>query len=282
MRLKADPLAIFANDKSPLGLHVRTRWMAECLALAADVKGCITTILTGQSGDGSWRGSVPGTIQNLFSLWLLARRPDEGINAALDWLLEVKHPPMRYACNDGATYDNLFFRTTRSDRAGLRKPSGVPFTSGCSGFVKTGAALFFAAQFGRADDDRVWGAYRSLDRTAQVRHGRLCCGSCANNILLAFAAHPHFGRSKGMAAAVAYLSHQQKPTGEWGRGVPLFPTFFIVSHLQSRNATSQFESALRRIQRMQNRDGTWGRTQKALWTFLVLDSLERKQVDWEV
>ncbi len=149
MKLKANPRTFLTNNDSPFSLHAQKRWLQKNPSLDNKRKKILDTILKTQSADGSWDGLVLPTIQNLFSLWLLQEEPNEQIHAALDWMLETDHPPMQCTSTDGAPYDNLFFRTTREDNRALLRISGVPFTQGCSGFVKMGAALFFACVFGR-------------------------------------------------------------------------------------------------------------------------------------
>jgi hypothetical protein len=276
MKLKADPLGIFEEDDSPIALHARRRWMDGAGRAGLLARETVMQIGSTQSADGSWDGSVSSTIRNLFSLWLLAGLDSRVITKALDWLLEVDHPPMKQERENGATYDGMFFRTTRRDREELRRPQPVPFTPGCSGFVKTGAALFFAGQFGRGDDERVRKAFSSINRTARARQGRLCTGSCASNIHIAMAAHPQERRSEGMKAVLAYLSGKQKPIGSWEDGIPFFPTLWMLSYLNSRAANAAFRLALGRVQRSQSRDGYWGRSRKQLDSFLVLDSLSQK------
>jgi ABC-type multidrug transport system fused ATPase/permease subunit len=67
------------------------------------------------------------------------------VKDALNWMLETELPPFKSELRNGG-YNDLFLRTTRRDHSEMRKMSGLPFTSGCSGFVKTGAALYFAAK----------------------------------------------------------------------------------------------------------------------------------------
>lgn len=281
MKTKADPLAIFRESNSPIALHVRKRWMGGAGRAVALAGGTVKHLEDKQAEDGSWNGTVAHTIQNLFALWLLLERADRSVNRALDWMLETGYPAMQCPRENGATYSNMFFRTSRHDRQELRRLMHLPFTSGCSGFVKTGAALFFAVEFGRAGDERVEQAFASINRTAQVRNGRLCSGPCANNIHLALAVHPRYSGGAGMARVLSWLERQIKPTGSWDKGIPFFPTFWMLAHLKSRKSNELFRQALVRVERSQNSDGTWGRGQKLLDTFLVLDSLSRKGIELE-
>ncbi len=276
MKLKSDPLGIFEADDSPIALYARNRWMNGSGRVAALARDTVRRIEAAQSPDGSWEGAVAPTIQHLFSLWLLSGQAIPAAAKAVAWLCEAKHPPLELDCRDGATYSGMFFRTTRRDHEELRKLRTVPFTPGCSGFVKTGAALFFAAQFGRATSDRMKRAFVSVNRTAKVRRGKLCTGSCANNLHLALAGHPRQRQGPGMAHVLNYLARAQTPAGSWANGLPFFPTLWALSHLNSRAADALLLPAFRRLQRTQNRDGSWGRSQRQLFTFLALDALSRK------
>jgi hypothetical protein len=280
LRLKADPLPIFREADSPVALHVRQRWLGDD-ARASDLAGeTVARIEAAQGADGSWDGSCARTIENLFSLWLLLERKDPCVQKALDWLMETGRPPLHLPQENGATYNNLFFRTSRRDNTDLQRLTDVPFTPGCSGFVKTGAALFLATQFGLAGDDRVEKAFRSAVQTAKARNGRLCRGSCGNNINLALAVHPRHSRGPGMGCVLSWLERHMAPTGSWDQGIPFFPTLWVLAHLRSPKAGRLFRRALVRVARSQNSDGSWGRRQKLLDSFLVLDSLKRKGIEY--
>ncbi len=275
MKLKANPYAVFETGDSPIVIHAQRRWMGGDRADRVLAGRIIAELRKGQSEDGSWSGSVARTLESLYALWLLLDEGDRSTAKGVDWLLEVGHPPMRCPCRDGATYDGLFFRMRRGESDALRHLHGVPFTPGCAGFVKTGAALFFASAFGQGDSQRVAGAYESLTRVVKVRQGRWCSGSCGNNILLAFAVHPKHSRSAAMGRAVSWLSSQQMPDGTWRRGVPFFSALAALSHVKHPLSAQQCQRALDRLERTQNHDGSWGRGQPQLNTFLVLDATER-------
>ena len=52
-------------------------------------------------------------------------------------------------------------------------------------------------------------------------------------------------------------------------------TFDVLAHLNSANARRQCMAAVEGIVRAQNKDGSWGRTQKEWDTFLVVHALNR-------
>lgn len=230
------------------------------------------------SADGSWDHSVPLTIENLFALWLLVEEVYGPIHAAIDWLLEITNPPR----TPTTRFTDFFCKNTSADNAGLRSMRNVPFTPGCSNFVKTGATLFLAMQFHRQDDEPVRKAYARVNQRAIEGNGRLCSGSCAHNLRLAMAVHPHYRKAEGMHHVLDYLFQHQQETGSWSAGIPFYPTLYLLSYLNVPMANSLFEKALARVQRSQRKDGSWGTNQKERDTFLVMDSLLRKGVEWTV
>jgi len=270
MKTWRDPVVAFHSDDSPVGLHVRANWLGDSSARAKAARAA-HDLRRAQEGDGSWRASVATTLQKLFDLWLLSPSADQSAHRALDWLLEVGHEPRPYAC-----YPGLFFhRMGRGDRAALRDMKGVPFTGGCCGFVKTGAVLFLATLFDKSHAHVVEG-YRTVEAHAKRSNGRLCSGSCANNLKLALAAHPRHRKGEGMKHIISHLAAHQTPAGSWGGGIPFYPTFYLLSFLDDRAARRQFDSALGRLRRTQNADGTWGRSNRHVATWMVLDSLKRR------
>ena len=228
-----------------------------------------------QQADGSWNGSVADTIQQLYALWLVHPVLDETAQKGLRWLLEYNRPPMRTLDETRVSYDNLFFEMARGEAPRLRVLSGVPFNSGCSGFVKTGAALFLAAGFGLAEDERVRNAYITLERIPARREGWWCSASCGANIFQAFAACPAPARGPAMALALEYLAGRQTKRGDWTGGIPFYSTFNALSRLDHPQAARMFERALPRVTGAQAANGAWGRDDQELKTFLVLDALDR-------
>jgi len=279
LKLKGEPLGILETENSPVALHARRRWMGGAGRARSLARETVKQIKSVQRKNGSWDDAVALTVQNLFALWLLVDSPDKSVMRAVDWMLEAGHPPLQYSCNDGADYSGMFFRTTRRDHAELRRLRDVPFTPGCSGFVKTGASLFFAVEFGKKGDPRVRKAFTSINRTAEIRKGRLCTGSCANNLHLALAVDQRQHKGLAVSRILACLAREQNNSGVWERGLPFYPTLWFLSHLRSRKADTLFFRALNYVRRSQNRDGSWGRSQRLLDTFLVLDSLERKKIE---
>ena len=83
-----------------------------------------------------------------------------------------------------------------------------------------------------------------------------------------------------MGCVLSWLERHMAPTGSWDQGIPFFPTLWVLAHLRSPKAGRLFRRALVRVARSQNSDGSWGRRQKLLDSFLVLDSLKRKGIEY--
>jgi hypothetical protein len=271
MQLKADPLRVFASSDSPIALHVRLTRMDGSQQDRAWAERAAVAIRKRQAEDGCWNASAGATINELFALWLLGSGPDAATGRGVDWLLETRHPlPARSEHPEG--YDRLPHRVRRRE---LRRMQDVPFTMGCSNFVKSGAALFLAAAFGQGDAARIRAVRDVFSARARQRDGRWCSGSCANNVLQGFAMDAGLARGAAMRRVLAFLAGVQSDKGGWGDGVPFYPTVYALARVPGRAAKAQLDRAVGRLVRTQNRDGSWGRTRKELCTYLALGALER-------
>ena len=276
MQLHSNPLTPFEKDNSPLSLHARLRWMNAGSRDDAKRRRAIDALLRQQSPDGSFAHSVARTIIALFDLHLLHAAPDRHTLAAINFLLETHLPPLQGIC--GGVYDGMFFRVDRPDRHALRHLRNLPFTNGCGGFVKTGAALYFAAAFHQGDPHRIATAHARINTVARQRHGRLCSGPCANNLLQACALDPTQRHQDAATLTAAYLATLQTPAGTWTRSVPFFPTLNALARLHSRPARLQFDQALSRALATQSRTGTWGRTSAPFNAYTLLDAAEARNL----
>lgn len=265
-------LSIFADSAAPAARSARARWGGGEPARWTPAP---------QRADGSWNGSVHDTIQELYAAWLsepLEGSAREAAERGVNWLLECHHPPIRGHRNaDGASYDNLFFEMEqRYEAARLRVMTGVPFGDGCSGFVKTGAALFLAQELGLGSRERVALAFESLEGIPAIRRGWWCNARCGSNIFQAYVLHP--GPALGLA--LDFLARRESSNGGWGDGVPFYPTLNALARLDDRRAAEMFARALPRVQGSRAADGGWGRSDREFKTFLVLDAFERKGIGW--
>lgn len=273
MQLQTDPLTPFLTSDSPLALHVRARCGKPRAGDRARRTQLGSEIIARQGPDGRWDACAGRTINALFALWLLGQTPGEATARGVNALLEADFPlPARSRHDEG--FDMLSCHVGRSE---LARMENVPFTMGCSLFVKTGAGLFFAARFGQGDQARIAAARKVFDTRAKApkRRGCWCSGPCANNIVQAYAASSDLAAGPAMRLVTAYLASQQRPSGEWGGEIPFYPTLFALAQVPGKKAEAQLMRAAQRLARTQNHDGTWGRSRRELCTFLALDALQR-------
>ncbi|MBI5000850.1 MAG: hypothetical protein HZB92_04900 [Euryarchaeota archaeon] len=267
MKLRHDPLRLFSASKTPVGLRTRIDFMGEHGASMA-AERIAADMLVHQRADGSW-GDTAGTIKALYDLQLLNPGGNLISRAGVRWLLEEHLPPMARRSTDDAPYNGLFFKVESYQSPVLNRMTGTPFTKGCSGFIKTGAALFLASAYGLKSHERLPPAFESLDRVIEVREGQWCSPSCSNNILQGYAAHPAAREGGAMRLAVRRLADAQRPSGDWPK-FPFYPALFALSHCEGKAAESQVKLALQRCARTQGKDGGWGRADREHASYMVL------------
>ncbi len=267
IKLPHDPLGVFKNSKTPGGLYARQKWLGQEKAEAwqRDYREVVIQLRSGQLPNGSWDNSIVSTIQRLFGLHLTVRNADASIDHAIDWLLNVE-------------LLQSFINTPKRQTEKIAPDAlhNLPFTKGCFGHFAIGAILFHATNFDREKDERVLEMYERLSQMIEKEHGRLCSGSCMNNILRAFIVHPQYAHGKAMQMAVDMLEHLQEPSGKWLSHIPFYQTVNILAHLEFGSADAQLRFAFQRLLTTQNRDGTWGKTQREWNTFLIVHAIKRK------
>jgi hypothetical protein len=279
MELRYEPYAVFKRRSNPYALYARTHWMGEPVSRVKDAtKRRVDSITKSQKKDGSWKGSVVKTVENLYVLSLLApQRSDVGVRG-VDWLLEKGEPPTVRISGDGSPYTGLPFKVGHEDVRQIYTRRDLPFHQGCSGFFKAGAALYFSGIFSKTDDERVAIAFKSLDKTLRIRGGKWCNVACSGNILRGYVAHPRKGNSSQTKRALRYMEQVQTKAGGW-KGTPFFyQAFNTIAQSDLPSARRQVARAMNRIVRTQNPDGTWGRSNTEFNTFMVLDGLHRHGV----
>jgi hypothetical protein len=261
-----DPYPIFQASLTPVGLYARQKWIGEekDSRWRCDFDVAVQQLLAGQSADGSWNQSLMTTIQRLFGLHLTVRNPAPPIDKALDWITAL------------AFKDLSRIRKDFPGQITSQDLDSLPFTTGCCGYFLVSATLFLASIFGREDDSRVLKAYEWLNEEGIKNKGRWCGWSCSNNILRAFVVHPRYSKSRATQLAVHALALAQDSSGRWPRGVPFYQTVNVLAHLDSEEANAQVKRAFTLLHQRQNKDGTWGRSQKEWNTFLVVHAMRRR------
>jgi hypothetical protein len=157
-----------------------------------------------------------------------------------------------------------------------RRLQGLPFTKGCGSLFLSGATLFLATIFGRQRDPFILSVYERFEELGKAGKGRWCGWSCSNNILRAFVVHSAYAMGESVALAVKALGEIQEDTGRWCRPVPFYQTVNALAHLNSKEADAQLDRAFKWLYKTQNRDGTWGRSDREWKTFLVVHAMKNK------
>lgn len=274
MCLKYDPLKVFAGSRTPVGLYARQKWRNENRTgqWIWDFKETVTALRANQLANGSWDNSEMTTIRRLFGLHLTVREADDTIERGLDWLLMrggfAKVPGTVGAFLTGSDQGG----TNKTDRACF---DSLPFSQGCFSHLVVCAGLFLANCFGCGEEMRVTRMYDEIAAEIESRGGRWCSVPCTANALRAFATHERYGSTKTTSMMVAYLGRRQLSSGNWMGRTPFYMTFNALAHLDSDAARGQCMAAAKRAVKVQNRDGSWGRTQKEWHTFLVVHALKR-------
>jgi len=258
---KYDPLQVFAGSKSPEGLYARQKWMHEesTESWVSDFNETVWALRAGQLENGSWKNCETNTIQRLFGLHLTVRESDDSMGRALDWLLSLDEALQGNMANE---IDETLFHS-------------LPFSNSCREHFVICAGLFLANCFGQGETREVTRLYDTVAREIEAKDGRLCNIGCTNNALRAFVVHKQYSKSRAAVLMVDYLGRCQLASGRWRGKTPFYMTFNALAHLDSANASRQCVKAVESVVRAQNKDGSWGRTQKEWNTFLVVHALNR-------
>jgi hypothetical protein len=151
----------------------------------------------------------------------------------------------------------------------------LPFSNGCFGHFAISAGLFLADCFGRGEEKKVTRLYDIIAKEVEERGGHWCSIGCTNNALRAFIKHARYSKSRTTEMMVDYLARRQLVSGKWKGQIPFYMTLNALAHLDAEEAKNQCRSAAEVLLQAQNRDGSWGRTQKEWNTFLVVHALNR-------
>ena len=264
--LKYDPYRIFRGSTSPFGLYARQKWLGEAgeAAWKGDYEEQTDKLLEGQGQDGSWDGSLIETVRRLFGLHLTVRHPNEEIEKALEWLINRSSESLRqpHKKKDGPLKG--------------RDLVGLPFTTGSRESFQYGATLFITSIFGKENDPRIMKCYALLSKEIAAKDIRFCGWASFSNYIRALVVHSKYSRSAITAQAVRELAGVQKPNGLWLKQLPFYQNINALAHLDFRIAEEQLIPAFDRLFKTQNKDGSWGRSQREWNTFLVVHALRNK------
>jgi hypothetical protein len=231
----------------------------------SDFDATVKDLFAGQKRNGSWQDSPLLTIRRLFGLHLTVRNRNEEIDMALEWLLSL----------DIVRRGRVHF-SGKSDVIYGHELRSLPFTRGCHDHVVICAILFLASLFGHGYDERVMRSYSAFAKKPKGSKRKWCSWSCSNNFLRACIVHPDFRESDGLKSLVSALLDVQRSDGNWPAPIPFFQTVNALGHLDTEEADIMFGRAFHKLRQDQNRDGTWGRTDKEWKTFLIAHALKRK------
>lgn len=264
---QCNPLQIFYSSKTPAAIYARLKWLhqEETNTLRNDFRKAVNDLFSGQCANGSWHNSLLHTTHKLFGLHLTMRHKDERIEKGLEWLLSKK-----------VFLESKKISYAQSEKVSARDLHNLPFSGGCFDHFAKGAVLFLATIFGHENDSRVIRVYEMLRIMGKKRKGRWCTWSCSNNILRAFVVHPEYAESKVIRMYVTRLAEMQRPDGRWPRQIPFYQTVNALGHLDCARSDSMLRRAFLSLIEKQNKDGTWGRTQKEWNTFLIIHAMKRK------
>lgn len=265
--LKNDPLDFVEQLDSPIGIYLRKEIFER--ELERDValrRRLFQRIVSNQSQDGSWRQIFRHTADNLWNLFLLGRDiSDFHVRRGLDWILTTQ----RYQYKG---YPGFFLSSkeeagetsseTHSMQYGL-------FGPGCRIFYQTAYAIYLFHIF---DSDRNQRVQTGVKSFLDFWRPDWCGAWCTINVFRVLAIHSLSSNSKIVEEAVRYLRTKQVERGSW-KGYPFYHTFHALSRANMNGARKQIQKALRLICKRQRKDGGWGKKERGVDTFLVLDGL---------
>lgn len=265
--LKHDPLTIFRRSTTPVGLYARSRWIGlnNDSDWQKDFDRTVAALRKGQLRNGSWDNSPLLTISRLFGLHLTIRELDDHINMALNWISNVLDTLSCFQIS------RLFGRKLSSSTL-----ENLPFVKGNIVDLLTSALLFLATVFGRGRERVITERYAEVLSRFDFQQGRWPSLASTQNFFRAFAVHPEYSNSDEIQKVVGTLAGMQDRSGLWQRSINYYLTINALGHLDIKDAERQLISAFRGLKHTQNRDGSWGRTEKEWKTFLVIHAMRRK------
>jgi hypothetical protein len=266
VRLRNNPLQIFKASKTPAGLYARQKWLDESgtAQWQDDFHETLSSLMSGQSDDGSWNPSPLESVRRLFGLHLTLRSKTEEIEKALDWLMG--HTLKHKASNLTAPIEPVSPDAFR----------GLPFMPGKTHVSLVCMTLFLATVFQRGNEPTVLSHYHLLSLWVSENAGAMDTGSDKSNALRALVVHSNYAEDPATTALVDYLGQIQEPSGCWPVPIPFFRTVNALAHLHLKQAHRLWDKALANLCRTQNSDGSWGDEDCEWNTFLVVHALKNK------
>ena len=266
MKLSYNPYQIFHASKSPAGLYARKKWLGESQngSWQSDFSQTVSSLMAGQSADGSWFQSPVETIRRLFGLHLTVREKTADIERALAWLIGETLTEHLTGSQSEAFSDETFRE--------------LPFVQAQPSVALSCAALFLASVFQSEQDDRIALSRQSLNRWLAGHADSAAFWPEKINILRAMIVSPASAYHPGMTTLVHDFEAHQQPSGLWPAPIDFFLTVNALAHLNTESSHRQWRAALPLLCNVQRKDGSWGRTDREWNTFLVVHALKNKQI----
>ncbi|MFQ6107661.1 MAG: hypothetical protein ACE5QF_08790 [Thermoplasmata archaeon] len=261
--LRVDPLDYVERLESPIGVYLRREVFGRRKGDEAIRRDLREGIVSQQSSDGSWDQLFVHTANKLWDLALLGYGPkDPSVKRGLDWILTTQRH--RYNNQPG-----FFYSSNRRDPSLMRETSYGEFGPGCTIFYQTAYAVHL---FHILNLDNKKQVQQTVKSYLKFWTPDWCGAWCTVNILRILIEHPLSARSRRVQAGLKHFAERQTKTGAW-KGYPFYHTFHALSRAEQKIAERQIENALPSVIRRQNRDGSWGKSNRETDTFLVLDAL---------
>lgn len=263
---------MFKGSNTPFALYARQKWLGEegQEDWEKDFKTTLEAIIKEQLENGSWDNNILSTIRHLFGLHLTIRKTDARVEKGLQWLLNKIIPSFSFPSG-----------ITRLPPIGPQEIYGLPFTSDHPGRLFTAATLFLFSVFNKGEDPLIVDWYERACRKIIEGQGIYFSQPSTHNILRALAVHPKFAQSPASEMITDRLSSLQTSAGDWPPPFPFYQTVNILAHLSFPAAERQLQKALPLLEKKQNKNGSWGRTQNEWNTFLAVHALKRKFNEWK-
>lgn len=263
--LKFGPLRYAGNLRTPIGVYLRREVLNSAgMADRGLKKELHKRIASGQSSDGSWNQLFVNTSNNLWNLALLGYgAKDKNVKKGLDWLLSNQTYNYR-------EYPGFFYSSNRKESSTMRETLYGEFGPGCTIFYTTPYAVHLFHMYGLDGNKQV---QKAVDSYLKFWTPDWCGSWCTINVLRMLIEHPKSANTRRTTNGIEHLEEIQTKTGAW-KGFPFYHTFHALTRARSTAAKKQIENALPAVIRRQNSDGSWGKKQKELDTFLILDGLK--------